>query len=180
MEGLDEKKVLTALRRLGELAVARGVELELCIYGGSAMMLAFERKAVTKDVDAVFHPVGKVQPWIRQVAREQGLPGDWLNDDVKQFLAPRGAFRELPLELSGLRVIVPTASYLLAMKALASRRALPGYPGDEEDLRFLIRKLQIRTVEEVQAHVDRFYPDDVLTDGARALLGRLIEEEVGK
>ena len=37
----------------------------------------------------------------------------------------------------------------MAMKALACRRALPGYKGDEEDLRFLISKLGIKKFEEI-------------------------------
>jgi len=165
-----------ALRRLGELAQADSLTLELSIYGGSAMMLAFDRKAITKDVDAVFTSTANVQPLIRQVAQEQDLPEDWINDDVKQFLAPIEQKRELPLEFAGLKITVPTASYLLAMKALACRAALPGYAGDEDDLCVLISKMNIQRVEEVQAHIDRFYPDDVLSDTARALIHSIIKE----
>jgi hypothetical protein len=165
---------------LGELAKANLIELEVCLYGGTAMMLAFDRRAMTRDVDAVFHPRDTASSWIAQVAEEQRLPEDWLNDDVRQFLVPVGSHRRLPMDLPGLRVTVPTTSYLLAMKALAGRRALPGYKGDEEDLRFLIRKLGIQSVDEVQEHIDRFYPDDRPSDSAHALLARIIQEETGK
>lgn len=140
------------------------------------MMLAFERRAVTKDVDAIFHPADEIKPLIQQVAEEQSLPEGWLNDDVRQFLAPKGETRDLPIDLPGIKVTVPTASYLLAMKALASRRALPGYEGDEADLRYLIQKMSIHSVQEVQGHIDRYYPDDVLSDQAEALISRIIEE----
>ena len=38
------------------------------------MMLAYDRKRITRDIDAVFYPNKRVQPLIEQVAREQGLP----------------------------------------------------------------------------------------------------------
>ena len=141
------------------------------------MMLAYDRKRITRDIDAVFYPNKKVQPLIEQVAREQGLPDNWINDDVRQFLASQESKRTLPIELPGLEVTIPTAGYLLAMKALACRRALPGYKGDEADLRFLIRKLEISTFEEIQEWIDKFYPDDVPSGSDRAFLEQLIREE---
>jgi len=141
------------------------------------MMLAYDRKRITRDNDAVFYPSEKVQPLIKQVAEEQGLPVDWLNDDVRQFLATQESKRTLPIELPGLQVTIPTAGYLLAMKALACRRALPGYKGGEADLRFLIRKLGISTFDEIQDWIDKFYPDDVPSAGDRAFLEQLIREE---
>ena len=119
-----------------------------------------------------------MQPLIKQVAEEQGLSVDWLNDDVRQFLSTQESKRTLPIELPGLQVTIPTAGYLLAMKALACRRALPGYKGDETDLRFLIRKLGISTFDEIQDWIDKFYPDDVPPAGDRAFLEQLIREEV--
>lgn len=173
---MNKSLILQALTRLGNLALKQDMEIELSIYGGVAMMLAFNRRSITKDVDAIFHPVQAIQKVANQVAEELDLPEDWLNDDVKQFLAPKGSLRALPQEFPGLKITVPTASYLLAMKALASRRALPGYAGDAEDLRFLIRKMDIRSLAEIQEHIDRYYPDDVLTPHARALLSQLIKE----
>ena len=63
------------------------------------------------------------------------------------------------------------------MKALACRRALPGYKGDEEDLRFLIRKLEIGKIEEIQAWIDKYYPDDLPSKANQAFLKNLIKEE---
>ncbi|MFT5836528.1 MAG: hypothetical protein ACI9ZV_000021 [Candidatus Azotimanducaceae bacterium] len=141
------------------------------------MMLAFDQRAITRDVDAIFYPRNAITPLIRQVAEERKLPEEWLNDDVRQFLAPQGAMRDLPLDLPGIKVTAPTASYLLAMKALAGRRALPGYDGDEADLRYLIRKMGITDIEQVQEHIDRYYPDDVPSESARALITQIIKEE---
>lgn len=105
-----------------------------------------------------------------------GLPEGWINDDVRQYLAPKGQTRKLPLDGAGIALTAPTASYLLAMKALACRQALPGYQGDLDDLRFLISKLSITSVQQIQDHIDKYYPDDVITREHSILLNSLIEE----
>jgi hypothetical protein len=75
-----------------------------------------------------------------------------------------------------LKTFVVTANYLLAMKAIACRRPLPGYRGDQEDLVFLIRKLEIKSVDEIQQRLDRFFPDEVISEENRLVLESLIEE----
>ena len=154
-----------ALRRMGELAFEDGVQLEISIYGGTAMMLAYDRRAITKDVDAVVIPSNRAARYIRQVAREFSLHERWLNDDVRIYLGTRGRTRLLEKfsDNPGVRVDVATAGYLLAMKALACRDALPGYRGDLEDLEWLIDKMNIRNVEEIQKHIDRYYEHDAIS-----------------
>ena len=43
--------------------------LEISIYGGTAMMLAYDSRNATKDIDAIFHPVEEGQGLIDQVAK---------------------------------------------------------------------------------------------------------------
>lgn len=62
------------------------------------------------------------------------------------------------------------------MKALACRDPLPGYRGDHDDLVFLIRKIGIKSVDEVQERIDSFFPDEVLPDNKRTTIAYLIEE----
>jgi len=176
MKTMTKAVVTHALRRLGELAAGAGFELELCIYGGALMMLAYDARAMTKDVDAVILPSREGLALAAQVGRELGLPENWLNDDVKTFLAPAGQTRPLPWDMPGLMLTAPTASYLLAMKALACRAPLPGYQGDLDDLRFLIRKLSIRSVDDIQKVIDKYYPDDVITPEHVVLLEAILEE----
>jgi len=172
--------ILSALRRLGEAATAAGIRLEVSLYGGTAMLLAYDARAATRDVDAVLKPREEGERLVKKVAAELELPETWLNQDVAQFLSPgkeaKRRLREIEGE-TGLIVHVPTARYLLAMKALACRRPVGAYRGDLDDLQFLIRKLGIRSVEEVQAIVDDFYPDDVLRPADRALIESLIEKK---
>lgn len=150
--------------------------MEVCLYGGALMMLAYDTREITKDVDAIIRPNREGRELAATVGREFGLGEDWLNDQVKLFVAPNEQLRKLPWEGPGIMLTAPTASYLLAMKALACREPLPGYEGDVQDLRFLIGKLGITSVEEIQSHIDRYYPDDVIKPEHRILLDHIIEE----
>lgn len=175
----DKQAIMKALKRLGQLALEKGIEVELNIYGGSAMLLAYQTSRRTRDVDAVFRPKEEVLVLAERVADELSLPPSWLSDDVRFFLAPddREAKRELLLELEGIRVQVPTAAYLLAMKARAAREPLPGYDGDRGDLAFLIRKEEIRDLDQLQEVIDRFFPDEVIPRAKIDYLLGIIEEE---
>jgi hypothetical protein len=169
-----------ALNLLGRLAAEEGVRLEVCIYGGSAMLLAYSARETTKDVDAILRPAEIGARLARRVAEQLKLHEEWLNDDVKGYVSDLGTFA--PLEIAQLETVAqrhlcitrPSASYLLAMKCLACRSPLPGHTGDRDDIRFLIRKMGLKTLAEVEVHLDRFYPSDALTPEARAVIESLL------
>jgi len=182
LERLTRARIVEALNLLGTLAEQEGVTVELCIFGGSAMMLAYRARESTKDVDAIFHPSEKARGLARRVAEQLGLHESWLNDDVRRFVSDSGTFAPLQIEeleaAAGrhLKLTRPSASYLLAMKCLACRPPLPGYGGDIEDIRFLIRKMDIRTMEQLDKHIERFYPHDALHEQARVVIGEVLGE----
>lgn len=113
-----------------------------------------------------------------QVGRDLDLPEDWLNSNVAQFISPKTESKRRLAEIeeaTGLIVQVPSAEYLLAMKAIACRRPIGTYRGDIEDLDFLIEKMKIQSLDRIQEVMDRFYPDNVLLPHHRALLQTLID-----
>ena len=143
------------------------------------MLLAYNTRAATRDIDAILVPREEGERLAARVAQELELPEDWLSSDVVQFVSPsreaKRNLRELEDE-TGLAILVPTARYLLAMKALACRRPIGAYRGDIDDLRFLIRKIGIRSVDEIQGVIDDFYPDDLIRAEDRPLLESLLED----
>jgi hypothetical protein len=177
-EPLDKDRLNQALRRLGELAVAGGVELEMSLYGGAVFTLVYGSRDSTKDVDALIRPSAIGHRLALRVAHELGLPEDWINSDVAQFLSEQEAKRALPAEMfgPGLQVTVPTAAYLLALKLRACRPPLPGYPGDAPDIRFLLGKLKPASREEVDAIFTRFFPHDALTERAREMVETMLAD----
>ena len=175
---LDRIRITRALRRLGELAQAQQITLELSLYGGAVFTLVYGSRDATKDVDAVVRQSEIGRELARKVAAEQDLPEDWLNDDVRQFLSEREAKRSLPANDfgEGLRIAVPTAAYLLAMKLRSCRPSLPGYAGDYGDIRFLVQKMGLASVEEAEAIHDKFFPQDTLSTAAREVVKTAIKE----
>jgi predicted nucleotidyltransferase len=171
-ESLSRARITQALRRLGELAREQETTLEVSLYGEAVFTLVYGSRETTKDIDAVVRQNEIAAILAAKVARELALPDDWLNDHVKQFLSEKESKRELSQRDfgEGLRVSVPTAAYLLAMKLRACRPPLPGYSGDYGDIRFLVGKMKIQSVEAAEAIHNKFFPHDVLSDAAREVI----------
>jgi hypothetical protein len=90
-----------------------------------------------------------------RVAIQARLPADWLNDSVKGFISAQGDFAPF-LELPHLRVLIAQPEYLLAMKCLAFRIGAEFH--DEDDVRYLLRHLGMRTSEQAIGVITRYYP----------------------
>lgn len=157
---LDRATVLAALERLSARLAERGIEGEVCLFGGTAMMLAFAARLSTRDVDAIFEPAAVIREEARLVGEALGLDADWINDGVKGFLSSRhetysGNLPQFP----NLRLAMPVPEYLLAMKAISARLGgVAGEPSDVADLRVLIRHLRLRSAAEVLEVVGRYDP----------------------
>jgi hypothetical protein len=174
---LTKGDILAGLTRLSEFAQKEGVTLEVSLYGGALMMLAYDAREATKDVDAIIRPPDVGRRLAAKVAQERGWHDDWLNDDVKQFVSTvetRDAWTPPGLNAPAIKITKPTAKYLLAMKVMACRRSLPGYPGDEADIAFLLKKMAVKSVGEVERIVDKYFPDTVLPAATLAVLEKFI------
>lgn len=55
---------------MGEMADLEGIMLEVCLYGGALMMLVYDARAMTKDVDAIIHPSREGRKLSEKVARQ--------------------------------------------------------------------------------------------------------------
>ncbi len=135
------------------------------------MCLALGARESTRDVDAVFRPIREVREAAARVASRLDLSATWLNDAVKGFLSPRGEFDDY-LELGHLHVFVAPPSYLLAMKCAAMRLGEEFH--DLDDVRYLLRYLNIATAEEALAVVSRYFGEDRLPIKTRLALEELL------
>ena len=123
------------------------------------MCLVFDARPATRDVDAFFRPTKLIREAAARVAAKEGVPETWLNDAVKGFLSPRGDFDPY-LELPHLRVFTARPEYLLAMKCASMR--LGEEFRDLDDVRYLLRYLNISTVEAARDIVRQYFDDDML------------------
>lgn len=145
---------------------------ELYVVGGAVMALAFAARPATNDVDAVFAPKETVRRLARKVGRDAGIDEDWLNDAAKGFLVESGEFSPW-LELTHLRVFMPVPEYLLAMKCVAFRLG-PEFR-DEDDVRYLLRYLNLERSEDALAIVERYFPAERVPAKTRFALQELLE-----
>ena len=128
---------------------------ELFLVGGAVMCLAYATRPSTQDVDALFRPPTQIREAAARVATRAKLNADWLNDAVKGFMSMQADFAPF-LELDHLRIMVAQPEYLLAMKCLAMRIGAEFH--DEDDIRYLLRLLEIRTYEKAVSLLTRYYP----------------------
>jgi hypothetical protein len=156
---------------LNEEMAGQAAEGELFLVGGAVMCLVLDAREATRDVDAFFRPTRLIREAAARVADRAAVPRTWLNDGVKAFLSPHGDFDPY-LELSHIRVFVARAEYLLAMKCAAMRLGEEFH--DLDDVRFLLRYLDISTVKEALGVVTHYFNEGQLPAKTRFALEELL------
>jgi hypothetical protein len=174
---LSKDQILAALARLDELLHEKGVIGEVCIFGGAAMVLAFDARESTRDVDGIFVPKTEVIEAARQVSEELGFEPNWLNDGVKGFVSNDSEFTAdgMPV-FSNLRIMRPTTEYLLAMKCLASRAVDASTDGDRADIITLLKLTGITDAAKASDLVVRYYKESLLPPRVRFYIEELVAE----
>jgi hypothetical protein len=155
MPALTQSEIRRLFELLNEELRQSGTRGELYLVGGAVMCLAYNARQSTADVDAVFQPAVEVRKAAARAAAKARLPAEWLNDGVKGYLSREGEFAPF-LELDHLTIMVAKPEYLLAMKCLAMRIGAEFH--DEEDVRFLLRLLDIRSYDQAIALITKYYP----------------------
>ena len=167
---LDQAALREALRRLADRLHARGIVGDVYLFGGGAMVLAFSTRPATRDLDGRFAPDGPLQAEALEVAKELGLPGTWLNQQGVFYLPRHDEPDPTPVfDHPNLRVMRASDRHLLAMKAAAARRF-----ADMDDLAFLIDRLGLDTVEDVEAVCGDVFPEEPLGDRQREVIADVI------
>jgi hypothetical protein len=136
------------LRRTGTVG-------EVFLVGGAVMCLAYDARPSTQDVDAYFRPADRVREAAARAAAKAGIDEHWLNDAAKGFMSEQGEFAPF-LELNHLRIMAAQPEYLLAMKCLAMRIGAEFH--DEDDVRFLLRVLDVRSYDQALQIITKYYP----------------------
>jgi hypothetical protein len=136
----------------------------LCV-GGGAMMLAYSARQSTEDLDVILRP-GDPKVFdqiVKEVSAEFtrtgvfDLPRDWMNRDVEPIMRSQGFklsnFEEHPAyHWSHLTLMFGKPGYILSMKCMAMRTG----KRDFRDIESLVRKLNIRSIGELQSAVEPY------------------------
>ena len=159
---MDKPKLERALSRLGQLLRERRVAGEIAVFGGAAIVLGFEFRTATQDVDAMItQGHGAVVKAQEEVGDELGLPPNWLNEQGTSYLSKQKdfeMFKTYPTEGQfGLRVLTATPEYLLAMKLLSFRT------DDIQDIVHLAQRRGNTTAEGFLQLIKHYYPEEQVT-----------------
>lgn len=175
---LTREAILAALRALSAELGKHSITGEICLFGGTVMVLAFTARVSTKDVDAIFQPAQLIRDLARRVGEQQRLPANWLNDGVKGYVSARHetVAGNLP-QFPHLRLTMPVPEYLLAMKCMAARLGgTTGEPSDVPDIIFLVRHLNLKSAPAVLDLVAQYYPANRIPVKTQYLVEGLFEE----
>lgn len=145
---LDAEAIRELLQELGERLAQRGLRADFYIVGGAAMLLAYGREQLARNIDAIFEPKAEVYAEAKAMAAEhKWLDGDWLNDGVKGFVNgpdPVPDQVQVILSTGNLSVQVASPKRLLAMKVAAARAER-----DIDDIVTLAKVLEVRSIQEI-------------------------------
>lgn len=177
---LSKEQIISAFSALNEKLMTKEIIGEICVFGGAAMVLAFDARQSTRDVDGIFVPKGAMIDAISDVADEFKLRPDWLNDGVKGFVSESGDLTDEGMpQFSHLRIMRPSSAYLLAMKCLASRVGGYDTAGDEEDVLTLIKQLGFTSSSQVFEVIGRYYSEALIQPKTRYFVEELMEQVGG-
>jgi hypothetical protein len=181
---LDKAKIEEAFRLMGQYLLDRKAFGEIAVYGGSAILLLFEWRLRSEDVDARVISAGNhglVIDSAHYAAKQLGLSRSWLNESVAMY-ASRGeaegdrVFVGLypSFERFGLRVTAAKPEYMLAMKLGALERVT----ADDRDFNDAVHlgiECAVTTVQGLQDVFKKYFADEELSLNADLRLRELAQ-----
>ena len=173
---MDKNQMLTNLKLLDKKLRENNMRGEVDLYGGAVMCLGLNARESTHDIDALFAPKTDIRALIQEVADENGLPDDWMNDGVKGFVSDKG--KVVPLEFgkfTNLSVFMASPEYLFAMKCLSCRMQTESST-EIDDIKFLINYLDIESVAEAESIILEYYPEKLFKPKTHFMLLEIFDE----
>lgn len=145
-------------RRLQE----KGIDGQLLVVGGAAMILLGESRHATFDIDGLLTPRQDMLSAAKAMSEDLAIPVDWLSDAVSAYVPflVTDEWTEVSSR-PGLSVYVASPELLLAMK-LKSNRGVR----DTEDIELLLSRLSITKLDEVEAIYEKYHAQEVLSPQA--------------
>jgi hypothetical protein len=147
--GLNRVRIIEALNELSMVLKDMEISGHLCICGGAGMVLAFDARESTLDVDAILEPAQEIRFAASKVAKKLEFPEYWLNDAVKGFFR-NSIIRTtsgMP-QFTNLLVTRPSTEDFFCMKCAACRIGENSF--DRDDIFLLARELGLKSAAEAR------------------------------
>ncbi len=137
------------------------------------MVLAYNNRFSTDDVDATLYPVDEVLVIAADVGSRLGLRTDWLDSSVGGHIPSTKEPEWTPVITFGsVEVAVADKRTMLAMKIRASRGRR-----DEADVAFLLDACSITTLEEAMELYDEYFPEDEAPARSRPMIEHALHQQ---
>lgn len=166
----DQPEIRAAFHLLATKLQRRNIIGHVHVIGGATMLLAYNSRTITRDIDAIFAPDGPVVDAVREIAREKHWPSTWLKNQAATYAARNPGEGLTVFDHPHLQVMATPAAHLLAMKVLAARPVR-----DADDALILLQYLNIRTAEAVWEIVGRYFTDTTISDRSRLFVDDIID-----
>lgn len=166
----DEVRGLLAelATRLDEAGITAGIR----VVGGAAISILDQDRRSTSDVDAVIVPSGAADDIVAELAKERGLPENWLNDAALAYIPPVGTDDWVEVfRRGGVIVSIGSVRMLLAMKLLANRGIR-----DSDDIEFLLAACGVESLADVQEVYESYHAQEVLSPSAEARVQHWLDQ----
>lgn len=163
---MNKEEILQYFGIMNDKLKERNIEAYVNVYGGAVMCMVFNSRDNTKDIDAIFEPETVLKEIAADIAREYKLSNDWFNDEIKLF-KPETRNNTLYKRWSNLKLYVPSAEYMLALKCYSARF---GKSKDLEDIIYLIQHLNIKTFSQAIDIIEKFFDLNALRGEVREFL----------
>ena len=165
----DERE--SAIAELADQLNARNVKAKIYLVGGAVMLLAFDARFTTGDIDGAIYPTDDVLAVAAEIGERRGLGTEWLNNSAQQFIP---AFKEpnwQPILKSGnVEIVAADERSMLAMKMRAGCGSR-----DRPDINFLVKRCGVTSIAEALDLYEEYFPEDPLPDRTHPLLDEAIE-----
>jgi len=174
---MSPNRINRALRRLAELAATGNITIEVALCHGQIITVVYaaSHEAPATSCKSV-ESNARAAALVRQVAVEQRLPADWLEEDVKVHLALTAARGQTNLQefAPSLVLSLVEPEHLLAMKLHVCQGHVVPAISDRHDLAFLIEKSGHVSLDSVASVYSRFFPEHKLAEDTRNMVSRML------
>lgn len=157
----------------------RGTPAEMILVGGASVIINYEFRASSYDIDASYNSASLMKESINAVADKFGLSEGWLNDDFKKtssYTSKIIQYSEYYKTFSNvLEIRTVRAEYLVAMKLVSGRQ----YKKDLSDVAGIVYEEKMAgrplSFESIDKAVKNLYGDwSRVSDYAKELLDKIL------
>lgn len=175
---MEQEDIVEALRELVRELQKTKTQVKIRIVGGAALALLYFTRPATTDIDSLDFKtadIEAVRSAISKVSHRRNLPPDWLNTEVSGIDAFPTVGKEVEwvtiFSEDGIEILVASAEALLAMKLKANRAGR-----DTDDIRKLMKQINILNLSQVEDLFSEYYPGEILSERASGTATNILAE----